>query len=315
MKTKTATPGVWPVMLTPFDDRREIDWHSLERLIDWYIRAGVQGLFANCQSSEMFYLSESESQRLTRFVLNHVDGRVPVIASGHTACGLSQQIDQLSWMAESGVDGVILISNRLAMPGEDDQAVLETLQSLTRALPSETPLGIYECPHPYKRLLSDAAIDWCAKSGRFSFIKDTSCRIDIIRRRLELIAGSPLRLANANGRTLLASLQAGAHGYSGIMTNFHPDLYVWLCRHWHEQPEQARQLADYLGISSLVEHLDYPVCAKAYQVSLGNLHSIASRARDTSNYFATHYPLSVEQMLRMGDEFRRRLGIASAVGN
>lgn len=47
--------GVWPVMLTPFDEKREIDWASLEKLIDWYIAAGVQGLFANCQSSEMFF--------------------------------------------------------------------------------------------------------------------------------------------------------------------------------------------------------------------------------------------------------------------
>lgn len=33
--------GVWPVMLTPFDEKREIDWASLEKLIDWYIAAGV----------------------------------------------------------------------------------------------------------------------------------------------------------------------------------------------------------------------------------------------------------------------------------
>ena len=41
--------GVWPVMLTPFDTKGEIDWASLERLVDWYIDAGVHGLFAACQ--------------------------------------------------------------------------------------------------------------------------------------------------------------------------------------------------------------------------------------------------------------------------
>ena len=68
--------GVWPVMLTPFNEAREIDWASLERLIDWYVRQGVKGLFANCQSSEMFFLSDAESFRLTRFVLDYVDGRL-----------------------------------------------------------------------------------------------------------------------------------------------------------------------------------------------------------------------------------------------
>ena len=61
--------GVWPVMLTPFDENRQIDWESLKKLIDWYIAAGVHGLFANCQSSEMFFLSDDESLRLTRFVV------------------------------------------------------------------------------------------------------------------------------------------------------------------------------------------------------------------------------------------------------
>ena len=310
MMPQSEQPGVWPVMLTPFDDRREIDWESLERLIEWYLAAGVQGLFANCQSSEMFYLSESESLRLTRFVVNHVQGRVPVIASGHTACGLSQQIEQLAKIAETGVDSVILISNRLAMPGEDDQVVLDTLAQITHALPPTVPLGIYECPQPYKRLLSDAVIAWCARSGRFSFIKDTCCRIETIARRLALMAGSSMRLANANGQTLLASLQAGAHGYSGIMTNFHPELYVWLCQHWRHQPEAAATLADYLGTASLLEYLDYPVCAKDYQVHLGNLRTVASRARDASNYYANHYPLNVQQVLRLGERFRQQLGIA-----
>ena len=49
--------GVWPVMLTPFTGENEVDYESLGRLVDWYIEAGVAGLFADCQSSEMFYLS------------------------------------------------------------------------------------------------------------------------------------------------------------------------------------------------------------------------------------------------------------------
>ena len=218
--------GVWPVMLTPFDEHREIDWESLRRLIDWYIAAGVDGLFANCQSSEMFFLSDAESLQLTRFVVDQVAGRVPVVASGHTACGLAQQIEQLGRMAQTGVDSVIMISNRLAMPDEGDEVLLANLRKITAAIDDKVGLGIYECPHPYKRLLSDEVVSWCAQSGRYTFIKDTCCQIGTIRRRLALTSGSRLHIANANGQTLLASLQAGAHGYSGVMTNFHPELYV-----------------------------------------------------------------------------------------
>ena len=301
--------GVWPVMLTPFDDAREIDWESLKRLIDWYIRAGARGLFANCQSSEMFFLSEAESLALTRFILDCVAGRVPVVASGHTACGFSQQIDQLCATAETGVDGVILVSNRLAMPDEGDDVLLARLKKITAALPDTVDLGIYECPYPRKRLLSDEAIAWCAQSSRHTFIKDTCCRIDTIRRRVELLRGSRLHVVNANSQTLLPSLKAGAHGYSGVMSNFHPGLYVWLCYNWQNEPEKAEALAAYLSTASLIEYLDYPVCARDYQKSIGNFQSAAARALDAGNYHAAHYQSGMRQMVRLGEILARQLGI------
>ena len=52
--------GVWPVMLTPFTKDREIDFKTLKQLVEWYIERGSSGLFAVCQSSEMFYLSFEE---------------------------------------------------------------------------------------------------------------------------------------------------------------------------------------------------------------------------------------------------------------
>ena len=309
MSTNDHYRGVWPVMLTPFDDQREIDWESLRKLIDWYLGKGVNGLFANCQSSEMFFLSEAESLQLTRFVLDYTAGRVPVVASGHTACGISQQIDQLGKIAETGVDSVIMISNRLAMPGESDEVVLANLQRITAALPAEVGLGIYECPHPYKRLLSDKVVSWCAQSGRYTFIKDTCCQIGTIKRRVELVKGSRLHIANANGQTLLPSLQAGAHGYSGVMTNFHPELYVWLCDHWQEDPEEAEIVAAYLSTASLAEYLDYPICAKDYQKSIGNFTSVAARVRESGNYYAAHFQGNMQQMVQLGEILKKQLAL------
>jgi 4-hydroxy-tetrahydrodipicolinate synthase len=311
MNVNNPYRGVWPVMLTPFDEDREIDWPSLKKLIDWYLAAGVNGLFANCQSSEMFYLSDAESLQLTRFVLEYVDGRVPVVASGHTACGLAQQIEQLGRMAETGVDSVILISNRLAMQSEGDEVVLNSLQKITTALPKSVGLGIYECPQPYKRLLSDEVVSWCAQSGRYTFIKDTCCQIETIRRRLDLIRGSRLHLANANGQTLLASLQAGCHGYSGVMTNFHPELYVWLCENWQKEAEKAIVVSDYLSTASLAEHLDYPICAKDYQLSIGNFKTVTSRAREAGNYYSAHFQSTMQQMMHLGETLKKQLGILS----
>lgn len=299
--------GVWPVMLTPFDERKEIDWQSLEKLIEWYLAAGVHGLFADCQSSEMFFLSDEEARKLVRFIVEKVDGRVPVVASGHTANAFSHQSEQLISMSETGVDGVIMISNRLALAGESNDKALETLQRLTAQVPVSVDLGIYECPYPYKRLLSEETVAWCAQSGRYTFIKDTCCDLTMIKRRLELAKGSRLHLANANSQTLLASFQAGCQAFSGVMANFHPDLYVWLYENWQAEPEKARKLSDYLSTAALVENLDYPVCAKNFQQSIGNFHTIACRVRDSSGYLQTFYPEAINGMVRLGQDIRRYL--------
>ncbi|AYH50030.1 dihydrodipicolinate synthase family protein [Dickeya fangzhongdai] len=301
--------GIWPVMLTPFDARGEIDYASLARLVEWYLDAGVHGLFAACQSSEMFFLSDAETRELVRFIVAQVDGRVPVVASGHTANAFSQQVDQLNGVAETGVDGVILISNRLALAGEPDEQALARLQALTAQLPAQVDLGIYECPYPYKRLLSDETVAWCARSGRYTFIKDTCCDLPTIRRRLQLAQGTRLHLANANSQTLLASLQAGCQAYSGVMANFHPQLYVWLFEHWREHPQAAQQLADYLGTAALAEFLDYPACAKFYQQQCGNFSTHVCRVRNSAAYSESFFPQAIESMLRLGQTLATQLPV------
>ncbi|HCC0206748.1 dihydrodipicolinate synthase family protein [Proteus mirabilis] len=301
--------GVWPVMLTPFDTKGEIDWVSLERLVDWYIDAGVHGLFAACQSSEMFYLSDEETQALTRFIVEKADGRVPVVASGHTATALSQQKEQLQAVASTGVDGVIMISNRLAQVGESDDKALETLQSLTHAVPKEIDLGIYECPYPYKRLLSEEIVEWCAQSNRFTFIKDTCCSLPLIERRLALSKGSRLHLANANSQTLLASFQAGCQAYSGVMANFHPELYVWLYENWQDKPEQAALLADYLSTAAMTETLDYPACAKYHQRLIGNFATLVCRSRNSSQFENSFFPSAVNSMTALGENMKKWLSL------
>ena len=83
---KTQFPnGEYPVMLTPFTEDNRVDYAALKRLVEWYIDNGVAGLFADCQSSEMFFLSLDEREKIARAVVEYAAGRVPVVASGHVS--------------------------------------------------------------------------------------------------------------------------------------------------------------------------------------------------------------------------------------
>lgn len=298
--------GVWPVMLTPFTDDNEVDYEALGKLVDWYIENGVAGLFADCQSSEMFYLSLEERIKIAQFVKKQSDGRVPVVASGHISDKLEDQINELNAVAATGVDAVILISNRLAKEDEDDTVWLENLKKIIQELPENLPLGFYECPYPYKRIISPELLKWCAETGRFYFIKDTSCDLNNMEQKLKAIKGSHLKLFNANSSTLLETLQIGAAGFSGVMANFHPDLYVWLCRNYKKYPEKARKLADFLTLASMIERQVYPVNAKYAQLKYGNFQSIYTRTKNMDLLNKTA-KLEVDQLLEFTDFIREWL--------
>lgn len=304
--TKEFPNGVYPVMLTPFTENNEVDYEALGKLIDWYIEKGVNGLFADCQSSEMFFLSLEERVKIGEFVKKHADGRVPVVTSGHISDSLEDQAKELTAIAGTGADAVILLTNRLAKENESDEVWLENLKKLLEMIPKDVPLGFYECPYPYKRIISPELLKWCADTGRFYFIKDTSCDIENMKAKLEVIKGTNLKLFNANTSTLLETLELGASGYSGVMANFHPELYVKLCNIYKENPSKARKIADFLTVASLIERQVYPVNAKFYQKSIGNFKSIMTRTRDIRELNATGI-LEIQQFVRFNEEFEKTL--------
>lgn len=305
--TKEFPNGVYPVMLTPFTENNEVDYEALGKLIDWYIEKGVNGLFADCQSSEMFFLSLEERVKIGEFVKKHADGRVPVVTSGHISDSLEDQAKELTAIAGTGADAVILLTNRLAKENESDEVWLENLKKLLEMIPKDVPLGFYECPYPYKRIISPELLKWCADTGRFYFIKDTSCDIENMKAKLEVIKGTNMKLFNANTSTLLETLELGASGYSGVMANFHPELYVKLCNIYKENPSKARKIADFLTVASLIERQVYPVNAKFYQKSIGNFNSIMTRTRDIKELNATGI-LEIQQFIRFNEEFEKTLG-------
>ncbi len=267
---------MWPVMLTPFTEKGEVDYNALAALIDFYEAGGANGLFATCQSSEIFYLSLEERIKIADFVKRRA--HIPVIASGHISYSPEAQAEELCRVADTGVDAVVLITNRLAEARESDAAWLDSLNFLLSRIDPAMPLGLYECPMPYKRLMTTEMLRVCAETGRFRFMKDTCCDIATIRERLKVLKGTELRLYNANTSTLLDSLRAGAAGFSGVMASFHPELYAWLLAHTEDSRAEVLQAA--LTQMSLIERQLYPVNAKYHLQRAGLPITLHSRTQD-----------------------------------
>lgn len=302
---KNFSGGIYPTMITPYKNG-EIDYDTVKILVDWYIEKGCSGIFAVCQSSEMHYLSLDERVKLAKTVVKQANGRINVIASGHCGNSEEEQLEEAKRISAAGVDAFILISNRFDIHNDGDDVWLKNAESLVEKIDSNIDLGIYECPKPYKRLLTPRILKWCIDTGRFKFIKDTCCDPDMLTDRINMLRGSGCLLFNANGQTLLHSLKAGGAGYSGIMANFHPDILVWLYNNYKNKPEEAEKISNVLSMIAFTENDAYPGTAK-YYLGMENIKmDIYSRSSDCKKV-TPYQKLVMKQMYELNNGIREYL--------
>lgn len=309
-----ATYGVYPTMITPYRKNGTVDDTAVEALTEWYWKRGCDGIFADCQSSEIQFLTLDERVNILHTVMQKVYAlaeqdpsrpRMTAVASGHVSDGFEDQVRELNAIAAEKPDALILISNRMDIANTSDEAWIADTERLIAELPAEMPLGIYECPKPYKRLLSEKMLRWCVENGRFYFVKDTCCDAELIRARLEVCKGSHLKLFNANAQTLLETVRAGVYGYCGVMANFHPDLYTRLLK-GDINSSDASLLQDFLGLAATIEGQTYPCCAKYY---LNRFEGVAmepdARSADVRNLTA-YQKSCVDQLAELTNAIRNR---------
>jgi len=282
--TKTVHPfadGVWPVMLTAFTPEKQIDWDGVDRLTDWYMASGVAGLFAVCGSSEMRELTPEERLILAERVVKRANGRVHVVATGTFGGALAEQAAFVKKIADTGVAAVVCLVNELAARDQTDERWQANVEQLLEKT-DEIPLGLYECPTPYHRLLSPQLLSWIVSTKRFFWLKETSEQIDLIAKKIATVQDTGLRFYNANTVTLLSSLRLGANGFSGIAANFCPALFVWLCEHFKEQPQLAERLQRFLSIAGALKGNKYPASAKQFLALSGMDIHTTCRVRDVT---------------------------------
>lgn len=252
-----------PVMLTPFTATGAIDEPALDALIEWYLEHGAGGLFACCQSSEIDHLGWEERMWLARRVVQRVRGRVPVVAVGTMGLqDLDGEAAGLRAIARTGVDAAVAITGHIVPAEADDATAVARLERLADLVPG-VDLGLYECPRPYKRLISPAGVGQLAASGRWTYFKETSCDRVVTMAKVAASRGTRLRIYDAHAAHIAGSMDAGAAGCSPILANLVPDLVAQLCA--TRDPELQRELAE---LGAEVE-IGYPLAVKQALVLSG----------------------------------------------
>jgi 4-hydroxy-tetrahydrodipicolinate synthase len=276
--------GFIPVMLTPFQENGKIDFQGLTELTRFYLEAGAAGLFANCLSSEMFELTPGERLAVIKHVLDVTDGAVPVVATGIFGGPLAQQADFVKQVYDLGVQAVIAITGLLAEENEPEAVFADRAFGLFNLTPN-IPLGFYECPVPYKRIISPATLQQFVSTGRVIYHKDTCLDINQVREKLRLANNPNFGLYDAYMGHAVESLKAGSAGLSCIQGNYFPELIVWLC-HNFDNPDligEVDRVQQFFIQHMEVMHAVYPVVSKYFLQKRGLGISTFTR-RDVGNF-------------------------------
>lgn len=298
-----------PVMLTAYQADGKIDYMGMNRLMDYYLETGARGFFANCLSSEMYHLSPEERLKLTQHVVDHVKGGFPVVASGSFGTTIAEKVDFIKQMQDTGVDAVILITAHLADEDESDERLLSQAQEIIEKTPG-VALGTYECPNPYKRIVTPKITQFLVQSGRFIYHKDTTEDMQQIREKLHLSVGSKWGLYNAHIGTAAKSLQEGAKGLSPIAGNFYPEIISWMCAN-AENPEKQKEV-DWLQEKLIATEKKI---GKQYQLGARYFLSqrgldIAANCRSTDAKLTTEQQGVLDEILKELPTWHERLGIS-----
>ncbi|HPA46342.1 MAG TPA: dihydrodipicolinate synthase family protein [bacterium] len=249
--------GVWPVFLTPYLEDSTVDLAGVEALADFYLSAGVEGFFVSCLSSEVHFLTEEERLAINRRMVSHLSGKVPVVAGGNFGDTLSEQVESMKRVYDTGVNASVVFLSHLP---NADHLVDQALELADRV---DAPLGIYECPLPVHRLLSPDQVGTLAQTGRFVFMKETSADLQMYRAKIEAAKGTPLTIFQANLPNLPMSLETGCPGMCGVIGNVCPELTDRLCKGNFESGETRQKVFESLvALHTLMKQHTYPSSAK-----------------------------------------------------
>jgi len=204
--------GIFPVAPTTFTETGELDLPSQLRCIDFIIDSGADGLCILANFSEQFALSDDERDLLTRSVLSHVAGRVPVIVttthySSHICTQRSRRAQELGAAMLMVMPPYHGATFRVAEP-----RIHEFYARLSDAV--DIPIMVQDAPASGTPLSAEFLARMAREIEHVSYFKiETAGAADKLRELIRL--GGAAVLGPWDGEeaiTLLADLDAGATG-------------------------------------------------------------------------------------------------------
>jgi 4-hydroxy-tetrahydrodipicolinate synthase len=216
--------GLMPAMVTPFDERGELDLAAAEAVVERFIEAGVSGISPLGSTGEASHLTADERRRFAEEVVRIVARQVPVVV-GVGFSGTRETVELARHAQEAGADAVLVVSPFYWKVGEE--GLFRHFATVAEAV--DIPVVVYNLPMLTGIDLSPSLIGRLAGAyPNVVGLKDTVTEYNHVVAVLQEV--KPIRpdfsVLSGWEDLILPSLLAGADGSICAFANVAPELFV-----------------------------------------------------------------------------------------
>lgn len=133
--------GMGVALITPFKEDESVDYNALGHLVDYQIRNGIDYLVVLGTTAETATLTEEEKKEVSHFIINRVQGRVPIVLGMGGNCTRSV-VKDLQTTDLTGVDAVLCVTPYYNKPSQE--GIYQHYKALAKA--TKRPLIMYNVP-------------------------------------------------------------------------------------------------------------------------------------------------------------------------
>jgi len=210
-------------IVTPMNDDGSLDLPGLQRLVDWHVGQGTDGIVVVGTTGESPTVDVDEHCELIRAAVAYAKGRVPVIA-GTGANSTSEAIELTQFAKQAGAQAALSVVPYYNKPTQE--GMYRHFRAVAEAV--DLPVILYNVPGRTGADMSNETALRLAQVPNIVGIKDATGAID---RGLELILAAPKEFALYSGDDLtsLAFLLLGGHGVISVTANVAPKAMHDMC--------------------------------------------------------------------------------------
>jgi len=223
MKRDNCFRGIFPAIITPFDEDGDIDEQRLVDFIDYVVERGVYGIYLLGTNGEAPLLSFKEKKKIIDITMRSLNDRVPVIAG--TMCNSTKKTIELSKYAEEkGADALHVIVPYYYPV--DERSLKKHIKKIGEKV--DIPLFLYSIPQFTGNEIKTSTLLEMTENEDLIGLKDSSgdvewfynTLVNVRKRRKDFV------LFGGNDSLIFTYLTLGGDGAVTAVGNAFPELVV-----------------------------------------------------------------------------------------